>query len=120
MLRLALLEPPLDRDEPLERDEPLPAREALLRLRVDAADLDRVDFAPVDFEVPDLDALAFEAPDLDAVDLAFVFDPDPLAEVLLRCPLRAPDLLLAIPDPSLTRFWVVFCAGFLLPNNTAQ
>jgi hypothetical protein len=60
----------------LEREEPLLAREALLRLRVEAAD--------------------FELDPFDRDPLAFVFDPDPLEALLLRCPLRALDLLLAI------------------------
>jgi hypothetical protein len=82
----------------LERDVPLLDRAALLRLRVLAADLGRVAFAPVDFARVD-----FALVDFEAGDFAFVvFDPDPSAEVLLRCPLRALDLLLAIPDPSLT------------------
>jgi hypothetical protein len=83
---------------PLERDEPLLVREAVLRLRVDAADFERADLAPVDFARVDLLPEDFAAVDFEAAD--FAFDPDPLAEVLLRCPLRALDLLLAITDPS--------------------
>ena len=117
VLRFALLAPPL------ERDEPLLAREAVLRLRADAADLERLDFAPVDFAPDDfaLDDFAredFAAVDFAAADFALVLDPDPLAEVLLRCPLRALDLLLAIPIPH--SLWGDFSAGLLLPNNTAQ
>ena len=103
VLRWGLLAPPL------ERDDPLLAREAVLRLRVDAADLERLAFAPVDFAREDFAAVDFfAAVGFAAVDFALVLDPDPLVEVLLRCPLRALDLLLAIPDPSLTRFWGVF------------
>jgi hypothetical protein len=90
VLRLGLLAPPL------ERDEPLLAREAVLRLRVDAADLERLDFVPVGFARDDFARVDFAAVDFAAADFALVLDPDPLAEVLLRCPLRALDLLLAI------------------------
>ncbi len=93
VLRFDLLAPPL------ERDEPLPARDAVLRLRADAAELERLDFAPVDFVRDDFAREGFAAVDFAAADFAFVLDPDPSAEVLLRCPLRALDLLLAIPIP---------------------
>lgn len=112
VLRFALLAPPL------ERDEPLLAREAVLRLRVDAADLERVDFAPVDFARDDFARVDFAAVAFEAADFALVLDPDPLAEVLLRCPLRALDLLLAIPI--LTHSGEISLCGLLLPNNTAQ
>ena len=52
---------------PLEREEPFPEREALLRAR-----------------------LVREDP------LAFVFEPELLDELLLLCPLREADLLLAV------------------------
>ena len=56
---------------PLERDVPLLEREALLRVL--AAALERVGFAP-----------DFEAVDFEAVDFAFGLDLAPLAEVPLR------------------------------------
>ena len=86
----------------LERDEPLLARDALLRLRLEAADLERVDFARVDFEPVDFARVDFARVDFDAAAFAFGFDPDPFAEVLLLCPPRALDLLLAIAVSSLT------------------
>lgn len=82
-----------------EREEPLLARETLLRLRVEAAD-----FEPDPF-VRD--------------PLAFVFDPDPLEALLLRCPLRALDLLLAIRPFSHHSGRIAFPV-LPVPNNTAQ
>ncbi len=79
----------------LERDELLLARDALLRLRVEAADLERGDFELVDFE--SVASLCRSSP-LAPVDFGFEPEPEPLAEVPLRCPPRAlDDLLLAIP-----------------------
>jgi hypothetical protein len=62
---------------PLERDEPLLDLAALLRLRVEAAVFDR------DAPLPDFD-----------------LDPEPLAELRLRCPLLDAGLLLAISHTS--------------------
>jgi len=85
-------EPPLERDEPLlerdaalpERDEPLLERELLLRARVAGDDFERAE--------PPL----------------FAFDPELLDErllvcLLLLCPLREVDLLVAILDTPLNR-----------------
>jgi hypothetical protein len=65
----------------LERDDPLLAREALLRLRVDAEDFARGD-AAAERDFP-------------------LFDPPPpeFAELLLVCLVREAGLLLAIPSP---------------------
>jgi hypothetical protein len=64
-----------EREEPVEREEPLLEREAVLRPRVEADDFERED------------------------PLALVFEPEAFDELLLLCPLREVDLLLAILAP---------------------
>jgi len=76
---------------PLERDEPLLEREALARARVDADDFERD--APSEERVEPLREAPLDEPE---DPLAFVFEPEPLDDLLLRCPLREADLLLAI------------------------
>ena len=78
----------------LEREEPLLEREALLRPRVDADVFERDD-PPEERDEPLRDEPLAVRED----PLAFVFEPEPFDELLLLCPLREADLLLAIPHP---------------------
>lgn len=73
-------------------------REALLRARVDADDFER-DEPPEERDEPLPDPPLAEREDL----LAFVFEREPLDELLLLCPLREADLLVAIRDTSRSR-----------------
>ena len=66
--------------------------EALLRLRVDADDFERDD-PPEERDEPLRDPPLAERVD----PLALVFEREPLDELLLLCPFREPDLLVAIP-----------------------
>ena len=72
-------------------------REALLRARVDAEDFER-DEPPEERDDPLRDEPLAVRED----PLALLFEPEPFEEPLLLCRLRDADLLLAIPDPSLS------------------
>jgi hypothetical protein len=79
----------------LEREEPLLEREALLRLVVDAEDLERGE------PLKDRDEPLRDAPPPEREDpLASVFEPEPFDDRLLLCLMREVDSLLAIRHPS--------------------
>ena len=98
LLRLELVPPPeldLLLVCGLRFEEPLLAREALLRLRVEADDFERDE--PPDERDERGDPLRDAALPERADPLAFVFEPAPFDALLLLCPLREADLLVAIP-----------------------